>query len=412
MNSVQAQPANDGVSPAHEAQEANSGQPSITIDPEFASIIPPPTATELAILEESLVQDGCRDPLLVMPTGVLLDGHNRLRICRERDIQFAVEVVDVADHDQALLWIINNQLGRRNLADIDRIALVARREHLLRERAAARQATRSQLPQNSAEADQPVETRKVAAKAAGVSHDTYAKGKKVIERGVPELAQAVRDGDASIHAAAQVADLSPNEQREAVSSGTVKQVAKAQQSRRKGASGSSEWYTPDWCLSAAREVLGDFDLDPASCTLAQKRVRAKTYYDKDQDGLSQPWAGTVWLNPPFTRGLMPKFVDKLVAEVDAGNVTAAILLTNSETETAWFQAAASKASRLCFPCSRIRFLRGAAGTQSSPQMGQTLFYFGSDCERFAEVFRELGVVMTPMPIAESSGTTAPKGGTT
>ena len=115
------------------------------------------------------------------------------------------------------------------------------------------------------------------------------------------------------------------------------------------------------------------------------------------------------MTPPFTRGLVMQFVNKLLGELAAGNVTAAILLTNSETETAWFQLAASKASRVCFPKGRIRFLRGPTGGPGSPQMGQTLFYFGPDGDRFAEVFGQLGVVTTPVPLADTDAAPASEG---
>lgn len=370
----------------------------IVVDPEFAALIPSLTPDERGLLEQSLLAEGCRDPLRVTPDGVLLDGHNRLAICREHNIPFSTSVVDVVDRDQAMLWIIENQLARRNLAAIDRIQLVARQEHLLREQAAARQATRSQLPQNSAEASQAMETREVAAKAAGVSHDTYTKGNKLLEHGAPELVEAVRAGRESIHAASVIAELRADEQKAVLAEGKVAETAKALSNRRTNSPGSDEWYTPDAYLDAARTVLGSIETDPASCESAQKRVRAKTYFVKAQDGLAQSWHGTVWLNPPYARGLISKFVDKLLAELDAGNVTAAILLTNNETEARWFQRAASVASYVSFPNKRIRFLR-PHGKSSAPLQGQALFYFGPDGEQFAKVFGTFGLICAPLLLA-------------
>src|SRR6185503_16868537 len=68
---------------------------------------------------------------------------------------------------------------------------------------------------------------------------------------------------------------------------------------------TDEYYTPLEVLEDARRVLGVIDLDPASCEAAQKRVQAKTFYTKENDGAHPliPWFGKTWLNPPFSQPL-------------------------------------------------------------------------------------------------------------
>ena len=83
-----------------------------------------------------------------------------------------------------MLWMLRNQLSRRNLNSYQKSALALRLEPLLRAEARARQATSTggaspQLTQNSAEAGKKGETRKVLGKLAGVSHDTIQKVKKL-----------------------------------------------------------------------------------------------------------------------------------------------------------------------------------------------------------------------------------------
>jgi hypothetical protein len=60
--------------------------------------------------------------------------------------------------------------------------------------------------------------------------------------------------------------------------------------------GDNQWFTPDRYLVLARRVLGDFDLDPASHSIAQDRVRAKRFFTEQDDGLTQKWFGRVWTN--------------------------------------------------------------------------------------------------------------------
>ena len=54
---------------------------------------------------------------------------------------------------------------------------------------------------------------------------------------------------------------------------------------------SDGWYTPPRYIVLARAVLGDIDLDPASCSAAQAVVQAGSYYTEYEDGLIQPWFG-------------------------------------------------------------------------------------------------------------------------
>jgi phage N-6-adenine-methyltransferase len=163
------------------------------------------------------------------------------------------------------------------------------------------------------------------------------------------------------------------------------------QNHRAQGTGENEWYTPEAYVEAAREVLGGFDLDPATSEEAQKRIKATAWFTAEDDGLDKPWTGRVWLNPPYSQPLIHQFVAKLVEEVEAGNVTEAILLTHNYTDTGWFHLAEEAAANICFTRGRIRF-EGADGSLAAPTQGQAFFYFGQRGGAFRQVFSQWGFV--------------------
>jgi hypothetical protein len=155
--------------------------------------------------------------------------------------------------------------------------------------------------------------------------------------------------------------------------------------------GNDEWHTPEPHIEAARDVLGAIDLDPASNARAQRTVRAAHYFTKHDDGLTKPWRGKVWLNPPYSKPIAD-FVAKLVAEYQAGHVTEAILLTQASTDTACFHMALEAASAFCLTRRRIRFIGADEAPKKSPTIGHCFFYFGSRGDVFAARFADFGFV--------------------
>ena len=149
-----------------------------------------------------------------------------------------------------------------------------------------------------------------------------------------------------------------------------------------------EWYTPKEYIEAARAMMGGIDLDPASCKIAQRTVKAASYFTVEDDGLAHEWRGRVWLNPPYSRPEI--FIAKLLAEFWGGRVTQAILLTHTYNGSGWFHEALAAAAVYCLLSRRIRFVNAGKGKLASPQLGQTIFYFGDRPGAFAEHFAEFG----------------------
>lgn len=157
-------------------------------------------------------------------------------------------------------------------------------------------------------------------------------------------------------------------------------------------SGDNEWYTPREYIDAARLVLGEIDLDPASSADAQAVVQAARYYTREEDGLAQPWHGRVWLNPPYAHPAIEHFANKLAEDVARHDVVAAVVLVNNATETEWFATLCAHAAAICFPTGRVRFWQPGAET-AAPLQGQAVLYIGDARERFAETFESFGLVL-------------------
>jgi hypothetical protein len=157
---------------------------------------------------------------------------------------------------------------------------------------------------------------------------------------------------------------------------------------------SNEWYTPQKYIDAAREVLGEIDLDPASCALANETVKAKRYFSLQENGLLHPWHGRIWLNPPYginnaQPSKMQRWIDKANHEYQSGNAQEIIILVNALPDRVWFQPLWSYP--LCFVRKRIRFF-SESGQSGAPQYGNVFAYLGPYEDKFINVFWQFGVI--------------------
>ena len=117
---------------------------------------------------------------------------------------------------------------------------------------------------------------------------------------------------------------------------------------------SQSHITPAWLLAQ----LGKFDLDPAAAD-PRPWDCADHSIPEAQDGLSQPWptSARVFLNPPFDRYVVGRWIQRL-AEHGRG-----IALLHARTEAAWFEPCWRHASGILFMADRIHFHRPDGGRQ-------------------------------------------------
>ena len=137
---------------------------------------------------------------------------------------------------------------------------------------------------------------------------------------------------------------------------------------------SDEWYTPKEIIDA----LGPFDLDPCS---PEHRLwdTAKRHYTKAQNGLSLPWEGRVWLNPPYSQPLLKMFVEKM-AEHNRGIA----LLYNRCDNNMFRDIIFPKAKAMMFISHRVRFYQPDGTRGGNPGCGSVLIAFGNQDARILQ----------------------------
>lgn len=116
---------------------------------------------------------------------------------------------------------------------------------------------------------------------------------------------------------------------------------------------NDEWYTPPFFFAAMTRI---FDLDPCTIPGGLPWIPAKRTYSIEDDGLTAPWEGTVWLNPPYSKPA--PWVARLAEHGDG------IALLPADTSTAWWHDhIAGTATSFVFVKGRVRFVK--ADLQSS-----------------------------------------------
>lgn len=130
-----------------------------------------------------------------------------------------------------------------------------------------------------------------------------------------------------------------------------------------------DWVTPRYLFDA---IGLHFDLDVAAPIEGPRHVPCSNWYHKIDNGLTRPWYGLVWMNPPFghqrhKREWLAKFFQH-----DNG-----IALVPDRTSAPWFQEFAPRADRICWVSPRIKFERPDGSKGMSPGTGTALFARGS-----------------------------------
>ena len=189
----------------------------------LANIFPLMDGSDFRELVEDIRSHGLREPV-VIHEGAVLDGRNRQRACAAAQVPIRYEPFSGSD---PVAFVISMNLRRRHLNESQR-AMVAQKlanlAHGQRADLAGREANLPLLP--SANTTFPVTTSE-AAELLNVSERSVRSARAVAEHGIPELNQKVERDEVSVSAAAEIATLPKDEQKEIVARGEKEIIAKA-----------------------------------------------------------------------------------------------------------------------------------------------------------------------------------------
>ena len=195
----------------------------LKIDEELRDLLPPLKEEEFNQLEQNIIKEGCTHPI-AMWNGYIADGHNRYKICKKNGINFETYPLAYESKEEVMKWMINGQFGQRNLEPVQKIEIAEKYRSAIetkaRENQQGGQGGVLLLTKSSKANSEPVNTRQELARIAGVSEDTYSKGKKILESDNEEIKDRLRNGEIKINTAYK--ELFPKKDKENIEKSKTK----------------------------------------------------------------------------------------------------------------------------------------------------------------------------------------------
>lgn len=336
-------------------------------------------------LVESVREIGLLQPIVISSDKRLIAGLHRLEAYKQLGWQEIDCVVKEYGKLEAELAEIDENLVRAELTVLERAEHLKRRKEIYEAKhPEAKPVTVRGGPGRGHKTDEKISSvlsfAEATAAKLGVSPRTIQQEVQIAKKLADDVKEIIKGTPVEDNKTAllELARKPQEEQRKTVAQLIV-------------SSNSNEWYTPPEYVEAARRVLGEIDLDPASCVEANKTVKAKKFYTAQDDGLQYDWPGRVWLNPPYG-GLTAKFVNKLIEQYRQRITTGAILLVNAHaTDTDWFQSLWDYV--LCFTNHRINFYGPGGAKGNGSTHGSVFVYLGPNQKRFAAEFARFGTIV-------------------
>ena len=206
--------------------EYSNSERTPVVLPEMEQLLPPLSGEQFSALESDILKNGCYTPIIVNEDMVIVDGHNRFRICEKHGLPYRMLAFSFTDLLEAKQWALDTQKGRRNLDkwELGKIALRLKPDIEARAKENMSAGGGDQKSEgaksgcaNSQNPISPVNTTKELADAVGIGHQTMSRVMQIDEHAPAAVKEALDSGDLSVNQGynitRQVREL-PEEQRE------------------------------------------------------------------------------------------------------------------------------------------------------------------------------------------------------
>ena len=166
---------------------------------EMEQLLPPLSGEQFSALESDILENGCYAPIIVNEDMVIIDGHNRFRVCEKHGLPYQMLAFSFTDLLEAKQWALDTQKGRRNLDkwELGKIALKLKPQ--IEARAKANQGARTDLSVNSPKSCSPTDTRKEMARAVGIGEQAMGRIAQLAENAPQSLKDALENKEVSIN---------------------------------------------------------------------------------------------------------------------------------------------------------------------------------------------------------------------
>lgn len=175
----------------------------LIIDSRIKSLILPLSDKEYKDLEKSIVEDGCRTPIVIW-RGIIVDGHNRYEICTRRMIPFCVNVKKFNSFDEALAWVCAKQLERRNITEEMRKYLIGKQSDSEKNVYNLRNVSESSHPETRRQSNSQIARDNHIARSSVEKYAIYARAIDIIRKKNKELAYKILSGEYKLSQASVV----------------------------------------------------------------------------------------------------------------------------------------------------------------------------------------------------------------
>ena len=167
----------------------------IHVNEEYEKIIPPLPKEEYLQLKSSIQTNGLYLPIIINDVGTVLDGHHRHKICNELGITPKYKIKKFVNKIDEMIFVGECNIRRRQLAPLQRIKIIESLKPYYKKQAKENLSRAGKGLQISAKVD----TREILSQKAGVSHDTYDKGVKILHSDDKDIIKDTLAGEKNIN---------------------------------------------------------------------------------------------------------------------------------------------------------------------------------------------------------------------